>query len=271
MKHIFTFVFCLVAFVACKKEDWPQPNNYLQTVQKSLKDDITSTDYNLLDFSKSALTKVDSVSLYMLRVPFKQKSIENDFVLLQTDKKGHVQEGRIVHLEGSIQNDNTGKKGFDGNILIYSLMRQKLIESTIDNGFISAFHQSSANRSSLVQPSNVMPEVVITYVIPSGGSDFSWSSWIWLQSLFNGTGAQPYYSFFNSDGGSPWGSGGGGSTGGGSPTGGGGPIEEPPILIDFEADFEKEPIDIQKFVNCFNSVPDAGASCSIEISTDIPV
>ena len=194
MKHIFTFLFCLVAVIACKKEERSQPADYLQTVRQSLKDSVLPNDYNLLDFSKSVLSKVDSVGLYMLRVPFKQKSIENDFVLLQTDKEGHVQRGRVVHIEGNVQNDGSGKKRFDGNILIYSLMRQKLIESTIENGFISAFHQSSANRSSLVQPGNVMPEVIITYVIPSGG-DFLWSSWIWLQSLFNGFNEQPYYSF----------------------------------------------------------------------------
>ena len=30
-------------------------------------------------------------------------------------------------------------------------------------------------------------------------------------------------------------------------------------------------IDIQKFINCFNSIPDAGATCKITIFTDIPV
>ena len=115
-----------------------------------------------------------------------------------------------------------------------------------------------------------MPEVIITYFKPSGGGDVYWSSWFMLHSFLaadaNGGsgGGGGYYSDF-SGGGS---SGGGGSYGGGST---GGSYNDPVIRVDMETQDLREGIDINKYVACFSSIPDAGSSCSIEISTDIPV
>jgi hypothetical protein len=42
------------------------------------------------------------------------------------------------------------------------------------------------------------------------------------------------------------------------------------MLVDFEPPAESlEAIDVEKFLKCFDAVPDAGASCSIEILADI--
>jgi hypothetical protein len=42
-------------------------------------------------------------------------------------------------------------------------------------------------------------------------------------------------------------------------------------LVDIETQDVNAPIDVQKFINCFNAIPDAGSTCSIEIMADIPV
>ena len=57
-------------------------------------------------------------------------------------------------------------------------------------------------------------------------------------------------------------------------SGGGGGTVEPDntIVIDFEPPAENlDAIDIAKYLKCFETIPDEGATCSIEILTDIPV
>jgi len=269
MKPLFTLTICACLLIACRKAELPA-NDYLGQVKTALRDSVSAEDFSTLDFSRAVLNSVDSVHLYLLRIPFKNLGA-NHFVLLKTSKEGSILQGRIVTLDGEAK-EKERTRVFEGRIIIQSLQRKTLIESPITDGFITAFHSNMQSRSSLVQPGNVLPEVIITYVIPSGG-DVSWSSWIWLQSFFGESYSQPYYSFFNSDSGSsPWtGGGGGGNASGGSALSSVVPTNEPLILVDFESDFEKEQIDLQKFVNCFSAVPDAGATCSIEISTDIPV
>lgn len=273
MRHIVIFAICLCLFASCKKEPL-QADPYLEKVKTALQDSISATDYSALEFSKSVLSSVDSVNLHLLRVPFKHLPATH-FVLLQTTAEGSILQGRIVWIEGEVR-EKKGFKKFQGNIRLLSLERNPMVESAIQDGFITAFHNNRQSRTSSLQPDHVLPEVIITYVRPSNGGGFSWSSWMSLQSLFNGTGADSYYNYFSGDAGGSWS--GGGSTGypyptggGGGPTGGGGPANEPPILIDFENQDELLELDLQKIINCFNAVPNSGAHCTIEILTDIPV
>jgi hypothetical protein len=48
-------------------------------------------------------------------------------------------------------------------------------------------------------------------------------------------------------------------------------IEVKSKLIDFEPSEELNAINVEKFLKCFSNVPDNGATCSIEILTDLPV
>jgi len=275
MKHLFTLTICACFLFACRKANHLQADDYLSWVQTALKDSVSSQDLNSLDFSSSVLSSVDSVDLHFLRIPFKNHSV-NQFVLLQTTKEGRILQGRFTEINGEVV-DEAGIKKFQGHITIQTLQRRLLVGSPIKDGFITTFHNNTQTRSSLVQPGSVMPEVIVTYVIPSSGAIF-WSTWFSLQSLF-GSYDQPYYSFFNNDagGGGSWS--GGGSTGypyptggGGTPIGGsGGPVNEPPILVDFESQDEAAELDLQKVITCFNAIPNAGARSSIEILTDIPV
>lgn len=276
MKHIFTLSICFLLLYACKKEDALPMSSYLENVKGALKDSLQPADFSSLDFTRSVQSKVDSVQLNVLRVPFKNKKLENDFVIVETDETGIVKRGKIIHLKGVVtenENDKLRRRTWNGEIIISSLDRTKAINSPINNGFISAFHSQNTTRSS-VHPDNVMPEVVITYVIPSGSSGMSWSSWFLVQSFFadySGNNWYGYYSSLDGSGGS-YGGGGGSSSGGGYPSGGGGNIEQDtPIQIDIETQDEYDAIDIEKFINCFTAIPDAGASCSIEIFADIPV
>lgn len=278
MKHILTAFICFLFLLSCQKEFTNQKSNeYMQRVQASLKDSLASNDYSSLDFSRAVQSKVDSVGFNFLRVPFKNKKFENDFVIVQTDEKGNVRKGKIVHLEGTETEYGEGKvkrRKWDGQVSISSLARNKVLNSSIENGFITSFHPQANSRNLVVEPPpNVLPEVVITYIIPSSETGISWSTWVSLQSFFydSGTGGN-WWSYY----GSMTGSGsGGGSTGpgnnNGNPNPGGGVPQEPPIQIDYELQGYNDAIDIEKYLACFDAVPDAGATASVTIFTDIPV
>jgi hypothetical protein len=275
MKHLLTLTICIVVFFSCRKNDIAADrNDYLSNVQNAMKDSLSTSDFESLDFSKAVQSKVDTLNLSFLRIPFKNKQPQNDFVIVRTDLNGKVNGGKIVHLEGKAIEKQHGyfkAIAWDGSIKISSLNRGSELNSSIVNGFITELHQSANTRSTLVQPSNVLPEVVIVYV-RSSGSNFSWSSWVSLQSMFFDYGWNGSYGLYGSydqnlDGSDGY-SGGGGGSGGGS---NGGPQQDPPIQIDYETQDALDPIDLQKFINCFNAIPDNGATCSIEIFTDMPV
>ena len=291
MKRVFTLTLILTFLLtACRKEQVASgPASYLETVQTVLRDSLSEADFSKLDFKEARLNKVDSAGLFLLRIPFSGKPLATDFVLLQTDALGSITQGRIVHLEGAREEIDAGtspRQVFNGSIRIHSLHRQLVVDSRITRGYIEAFHKSSAARFTLVQPEpeyTTLPEVIVVGY-SSGGGGLSFSDWIFLQSLFSASGGNYDYSgYYGLVGG---GGGGGGSTGGysgGSSGGyygggyyggggsGGGVLLDPVILIDEETQDANTAIDIRKFMNCFTAIPDAGATCSIEILSDIPV
>lgn len=268
---------------SCTREEHQPKDSYLQNVQSFLKEVMQAGDFEALDFSRPVGTKVDSAGLHLLRIPFTGKALRQDFVLVQTNKEGHVQRGKIIHLEGArtLYGEGTVKEWrFEGRITISTLDRKSVLHSPITNGFIQAFHgdRSSQRSASLMPSGETLPEVVVVgYINYDYG--VSYSDWCYLQGLlydpYNG-GSRDYSSAYygSLDGGSY---GGGGYTGGSGSSGGsyvyfdGGIMLDPPILIDYENQDGLNPIDIQQYINCFNNIPDAGATCSIEILADIPV
>lgn len=279
MKHILLIPFVALLVWSCQKDLKPTNNDYIETVRKGLQDSLRTADFQALDFSKAAHSSVDSVGLYFLRIPFKGMKQNEDFVMVQTTESGVIQKGKIVHLQGKIEDHVAGSlktKTWNGSISLTSLDRKSLFQSPIENGYVTALHQNNRYRTASHEPEGkVMPEVIIVYTIPSSGGGFSWSTWFMLQ-LPNwggggGGGGGGYYSDF-SGGGSSRGGGGyssGGEGGNGSSNGEG--YNDPVIHVDMEMQDEDPPIDIEKFINCFNAIPDAGANCSIEILADIPV
>lgn len=272
MKHFLLIAVATLTLLGCKKEMADTNDLYLENVKMNLADSLSASHFEALDFSNSLKSTVDSVSLYVLRVPFKGKSVSEDFVVVKTTKEGKVKEGSIVHHEGKVTHYLEGavnRKRWDGNITMLSLSGQVKLASPIVNGYITLLHSNINTRTSSLAPEHILPEVIIVSTIHSGG--ISWSSWMMVQSFFldygiGGSWGGYYGSMYDSYGGP----GGGGSSGGGGSTGGG-PTNDPPILIDVEYFDEHDAIDIEKYIKCFTSIPDAGATCSIEIFTDIPV
>jgi hypothetical protein len=279
MKRTFTLlIFCFIVF-SCKKEiSHIGSDHYLRNVKSSLKDSLSNNDYSSLDFSKAVLNKVDSVDLYFLRVPFKGNSVASDFILVKTSKDGKIERGKIIHLEGKVNQFGAGtvkQRGFDGSISISSFSRKEVMNSTINNGYITAFHQRLNTREQLKEADALPEVVVVAYVNYDYGIDFS--TWYYLTSFFGngmasgGGGGSDTGGYYGSAGDGYYGGGGGGSYGSGTGDSYGGTTSDPTMLVDVDTYVNKDPIDIEQYLKCFDNIPDVGSQCEIGIYSDIPV
>jgi hypothetical protein len=276
MKHTSLLFISIVTLFACHKEDIQEVNLFLHQVKTDLEQKMTPGDCAQLDYGKAVLSFVDSAQLYFLRIPFKGNTIHTDFVLLQTSREGNVQKGRIISLRGGhkeYEGDRVKRMVYNGHIAIYSLDRKNFMQSNISNGYIEAFHAQNNRLAGVVQPGeDVLPEViVVAYVRHDFG--ISVSDWMYLQRFFyddiDFSGSAAYYSPMEGGGGTYSGDYGSGytdplSTDYGLPT-------APVIQVNYDAQADNGAIELEKFINCFTQIPDAGATCSIEIYADIPI
>lgn len=277
MQRLLIICFLVAAFASCQKEiQLPRKNDYPE-LKQSLLENLSAPDYNALDFSRVSRSVYGDVTL--LRVPFKKKQIDEAFVLVDVDAKGKIKRGRIVQLTRSDK-----KETFNGSLVLKNLKGEIIEEASIINGYRQ--RDKAMTRTMVVQPDPYveLPEVVIVSTYPSGGGGISWGTWMSLTSFFqSGTGGSGDGSAWYSGGG-----GGGGSYGGGSPGGstGGGTSNQPPnpdpygpvdvidddmIMIDFESQYADPAIDLDKYLRCFDKIPDAGSTCKITIHADVPV
>jgi hypothetical protein len=261
MKQVNTGLLLLIILFSCKKQEVSKQDDYLQEVKTSLMDSLSSGDYAKLDFPHAVAGKVDSVGLFFIKIPFKEKKPEQDFVIAKTNAAGLLTSGKIVHLEGNLK-----KTKWEGSISISSLDRHIVLSSAVENGHITAFHPHANLRAAVVPDEDIMPEFIICYTISSSSAGIDWSAWMQVQSLFYGIPYDFGGNYYSNIGG-----GGGGSGTGGSNLGQDGLHYDHPIRIDEESFGDDPSIEVEKYVGCFDKIPDAGATCSIEIFTDIPV
>lgn len=292
MKSLLSITLCLLLLASCRKEAvHVSSDNYLAEVRRHLKDSLLPEDYSKLDFSHALVSGLPNDKQYFLRVPFVGKSIQNDFLTVRTSYTGEVREGKIVHIEGaaSLKEGRPGNLEFNGRISMQSLKGKTLLSSPITKGFIEALHPTNILTREAIVPSQapgMMPEVIVVAYVHTG---VSWSTWMMVQSFFSdisGGGGSSSGFYWPMDPGSSGGGSGGGSAPGYYPPyygdlggwgtddplpGGSGLPQDELMNVDFETQDNLDAIDIQKFVNCFNTIPDAGAKCKIEIFSDIPV
>lgn len=216
------------------------------------------------------MTRLHNSRFDLLKIPFVGKNVSNEFILLKIDSSGNFSKGLIISITGKTTGiDN--RYSYNGHINIDFLNRVNKISSIIVDGVISEYHKTSIAYRSLAEP--ILPEVIVTCYIHSSSDFTTYSDWINLMGLFgNYSGSSGYYSNMN---GSITGSGsnnysGGGSSGTGGNNSGGGIAEDNTAFIDFEV-LSDVAIDINEYLKCFSSIPNNGASCSVEILTDIPV
>ncbi len=230
-----------------------------------MRENLSASDFQNLDFKNAISVKEKQSGLALLKIPFANKTTDADFILLKVENDQSFSTGKIFELTiNRTPAVSMSHLVFNGNIKVYSMRRTLLLESTVTNGYVDELHPSDDNLVGVfvVPIIPLLPEVV---VVASYGEDQHTSSfhsyWFNFTSMF--TQGE------SSDGG-----GGGSSYIFGGPAGGGGSEDAdtpPSIDIDFERIEVLTAIDIKKYIQCFNNIPDAGATCSIKILTDLPV
>ncbi len=283
MKKTLISTFFLVLIISCKKENVSQAinaahsnnslqnqNEYLNNVKTYLKKNLSEDDYIIIDFDKAIATRFDNGKIYLLRLQFKKPG--NEFTLLRTDNLGNCLEGMIINISYSnYQNSSDLTKKphlFNGNIKVSSLKRDNSSNLKIKNGYIE---ESNSVINSLILPSesynNVLPDVTVSAYIPSSGRGVTYGDYYNIFDLYtptelgmgsNGVGTgygyySPVYPYDYS-----------------YPKGGGVAMEDPEVIA-YE-DVESYPeISVDLYMQCFDDMQDEGATCSIEIFTDLPV
>lgn len=284
MKLLYTLLLITV-IVSCKKERTDAPKGpggstsaglSLQNLKNELKDSMRAEDFESLNFTRAIYNRVDSVGLYYLRVPFKGHKVAEEFTLLKLDKTGRLKEGKIIQLDGGVVQAGAGivkAREWEGKLSISSLNRRILVNSAVHKGYIEAFHPAQ-NARETVYGTDELPEVIVVAYVSSGIDYYTWAC---LTSLFysdaggGGGGSDGYY-------GSLDGGGGGGSYGASGDVGYGstsdvstGVTVDETMLVDVDTYVDHPAIDVGQYLKCFDGIADAGAVCSVELLTDIPV
>lgn len=273
MKHLLFIAIILLSLFSCKKEVTIDKTDsvLIDRIKAQLKDSLNSIDYDALNFNEGIFINLEAKNKSFFRLPFRNKSIESDFVLLELKNDTAFSLGKIIHLQQNAVTATTDTSFlFNGAISISTLNRRMVLNSTISNGIIDAFYameQPITGRPE-VTSMPLLPEVILVASYPpSGGAGFAISTWFNLLDImygapgaYNGTYPGGYYVTS--------GAGGGGGNSGGS---GSSYNTQTPNYVDFEPVIITDAIDITKYINCFNAINDRGATCKIEIFTDIPV
>ena len=141
-------------------------------------------------------------------------------------------------------------KRWDGNIKLSSLDRRIVINSPVENGYIKSL-DSQKNFRTAQNPVPVQSIVLVVTMQPTG---ISFSFWMSILAAF-GSYEMPHPNILFSMNGEFWY--GGGSTGVPQTYPENIP-NDPPIIVDLEEQDEDVDADLQKYINCFNAIPDAG-------------
>lgn len=259
MKQIVLLLFIVCCLSACRKNESPATPDLNEKINQVLSEGLSPVDYVTVDFTRVTQTNLPGTKDQMVRLAFKEKNPLHDCILLQTDPTGAVKSGHILHIEGKISlPDRNGKPFFNGQMEISNLHREEKKVSSIVNGFVMSLHTSNIKtngvRTNYDCSDCTIPEVIVSASYNNGG--ISWGAWMSFLAMFDGGGSQNDYLLID------YGGGGGG---------GGGSAPPPAITIDIEAPENKEKIDPKKYTDCFGTIPDNGATCSITISADLPV
>ncbi len=238
---------------ACQKNNFPAGSD-ADIVQHILQKNLNAADMRSTDLSTLQSSSLRSGHhIYRL-------SMGKENIVLETDGANQFVKGAIYTITGSIAKNN-GHTTYSGVFDRSDLGHKNAVHWSIDKGFALALHCITAVATNGSGQSHVnyecadctLPEVTVSASYPpSGGID--WFTWMSLLSMFD-MGSQNDYL------GIDWVFGGSGGSSSSAPV----------VTIDQETSENKTPIDIKKYLNCFGTVPDNGATCAITISTDIPM
>ncbi len=108
---------------SCKKEDVisnkasENQQSYLLSVQANLKDSLSKSNYDTLDFSNYLVSTIDSLHVKFARISVRGQSLSNNFFIVKTNNAGQILAGRFV----SVVKDSSQQTTFTGNVTYRSM------------------------------------------------------------------------------------------------------------------------------------------------------
>lgn len=258
----------LMFFFSCKKEllnnvanNLNSDENFVTTIQQILKDSLSSTDYNSIDFGKLFKSRILKSDFFYVRIGIKNESIATDFLLLKSDSLGTINSGKIIHLDRDqtfLQKDAT----FKGQFTISTLNRQnrKILNTTTGKQKVPSNTNSLLVEAEAPAGTQYLPEVVVT---THTSKDDNGVDWYWYDGLYDsdaGAGGGVGYTYGSASGSS----GGGGSSYHGT-------VDEDDIIVVEVESSDNEPIKAEEYIKCFSTISDIKATYQISILSDVPV
>jgi hypothetical protein len=279
MKRIFLPLLICFGLISCHKSiDSGYDNDNLLSLKQQLAKQVTKNVYSTIDFNSVVTSRIKD-DRNIVRIGFVGKDILKDFLMMETDNLGKILKGNIFHLE---KNAAPGNRSFqyNGVISIRSFDERLLTSDSIVEGYIKGSNVGGFQLRSLVVPTKQKDTAVVLTGTDVGDSPINYTDWINISSYYTGYtyytgyggGTYAYFGSFTGLGGTYSHSSYGGATYGTYS----GPVFTPElkkdfIFVDYELSEDLSPIDLNKYLKCFSAIPDNGATCSIEIFTDIPV
>jgi hypothetical protein len=248
-KIVCPLLFLFIIF-SCQK-DFQQPG-FTVKVRAELQKRLSPGIFESLCFDSTSST-IEQDQHYF-RVGFRNEPFAQHFVLLRVNESGSILSGQLVSMQTTIENSEC-----NGNIVVTGLDGKLMVENPIRNGFI----QKKQLLRDMILPGDVgssLPEVILVSTYSSNVNT--------LLAYYSLAGFSGYTSAGNTY-----------STSKPATTVNpdktdhvtGAATSTSTIRVDFESAQTKSGIDLLAYLRCFTAVPDAGAQCSIEILSDIPV
>lgn len=280
MKQIFKICFCLLLFYSCRKEVSfiQKENGILKALQEELKDRVSPIIYSELNFSRIIRIKIKDEEQYF-RISIKEKNLNEEFLLIRSSATGKILNGSVIKV---LEDEDDEPYIFNGKVVIKDLKGKELVQSTITNGYFDFLKKPNmAAREATLEDPNMLPPVIVISYRKSDNTGYIFSSLFNLNYFLYG---DDYPGFTYSDGNyySSFDYYGGYTTntyyldrtlisGEELTQLKHGIFEEEAIQVDVDTYADHPAIDLEKYLKCFSSIPDAGANCSIEVFADIPV
>jgi hypothetical protein len=257
----------LVGLISCRKES--VESSILIDAKNYLENKMIKQDYDKLDLAGATIYSIANSSEKTVRIPMQSNRLFEEFVILRaTSNEGKFADGRIITIK-YVENILANESSLSLSSVSTASLRRNLLTNTVIDNSSNDLKQSVPVTFSLIVPSseNSLPEVVVVAYV-NKFSALSYSTWLRMQTVFYslGTGATyqgSYYQFLA------------GSTSSGTTTSSGGSSSGSStyssLLLDKEQQDVRTGINVEAYLKCFDQLPDAGSSCSVEILTDIPV
>ena len=118
MKHIVLAAALGLLLFSCKKETemsngtLKNQQSYLLSLQTKLKDSLSESDFELLDFSNNLASSIDSLHIRFTRISLRGKPFATNFFIVKSNDTGRILAGRFV----TVAKDTSQPTTFTGNI-----------------------------------------------------------------------------------------------------------------------------------------------------------